>query len=107
MGRSDAVMALDALKDVFTGTLLPDRKLRTMLQVEPAPKNLPKAALTELCVVTFFEDFLKTAFAAFVQILGEAAHNSVAFFKSKALKVASELLSAKPEQEQALLSLIV
>jgi ribosome biogenesis protein MAK21 len=107
MGRSDAVMALDALKDAFIGHLLPDRKLKTLSQAEPALKGLSKTDLTQLCVVTFFEDYLKTAFAAFVQLLGEAAHHSIVFFKTKAIKTAADLLAAKPEQERALLSLLV
>lgn len=106
--RSDSVMAVDALKDLFISNLLPDRKLKTFVEMEPiSPKGMKKSAFTELCVRCFFEDFLKTAFAAFVQVLGEAAHNAVTFFKTKAVRIAYELLSAKPEQEKALLGLLV
>jgi len=61
----------------------------------------------EICVVSFFEDYLKTAYAAFVQILAAAGHNTVVFIKNRALKKAYELLCAKPEQEKALLSLLI
>jgi ribosome biogenesis protein MAK21 len=107
MGRGDSMMALDGLKDLFIGTLLPDRKLKTLSQATPAPKGLDKAALTEACVVAYFEDYLKTSFAAFVQILSQAAHNTVVFFKTKAIRTIYELLAAKPEQERALLALLV
>lgn len=106
--RSDSMMALDALKELFVETLLPDRKLKTLAQMVPvSPKGLTKAVFTEICVVSFFEDYLKTAFAAFVHVLGEAGHNSVTFIKTKTIRTAQELLSAKPEQERALLGLLV
>lgn len=106
--RSDSMMAMDALKDIFISTLLPDRKLKTLSQMQPvSPKGMKKSQFTELCVASFFEDYLKTAFAAFVQILGEAAHNAVTFFKTKTISIAYDLLAAKPEQERALLGLLV
>jgi len=108
MGKSDAAMAVDALKDLFVGTLLPDRKLKTFAQMEPVTeKHLGKVAFTERCVVAFFEDYLKTAFAAFVQVLGEAAHSAVVFLKTKAIRTVQALLAAKPEQERVLLGIIV
>eukprot|EP00927_Polykrikos_kofoidii_P028740 TRINITY_DN25009_c0_g1_i1.p1 TRINITY_DN25009_c0_g1~~TRINITY_DN25009_c0_g1_i1.p1 ORF type:complete len:892 (-),score=158.44 TRINITY_DN25009_c0_g1_i1:611-3286(-) len=108
MARGDAAMVVDALKDLFTGSLLPDRKLKSFAQMEPlSEKLLGKPAFTLRCVVAFFEDYLKTAFAAFIQILSEAAHSSVLFFKLKAIRTVHDLLTAKPEQERALLSLLV
>ncbi|CAL1136105.1 unnamed protein product, partial [Cladocopium goreaui] len=106
--RSDSSMAIDALKELFHGTLLPDRKLKTLQQMEPvSPKGLKKSTFTEICVVSFFEDYLKTAYAAFVQILAAAGHNTVVFIKNRAVKTAYDLLSAKPEQEKALLSMLI
>ncbi|CAE7262902.1 Cebpz [Symbiodinium natans] len=106
--RSDSAMAMDALKELLTGTLLPNRKLKTLEQMEPvSAKGLKKSTFTEICVVSFFEDYLKTAVAAFVQVLGFASQNTVAFIKTKAVRSAYELLSAKPEQEKALLSLLI
>lgn len=106
--RADSMMAVDALKDLFANALLPERKLRTFAQMAPlAQGTMDEVSYTTYCVVTFFEDFLKTAFAAFVQILGDGAHNSVLFFKTKSIKTAYELLSKKPEQERALLSILV
>lgn len=108
MGRSDSMMALDGLKDLFISTLLPDRKLKTFAQMDPvSPKGLSKVAFTQLAIVSYFEDFLKTAFAGFVHVLSEAAHSTVLFFKTKAIRTAHELLAAKPEQERALLGLLV
>jgi len=108
MGRSDSMMAVDTLKDLFINTLLPDRKLKTLDQMAPIlPKGISVSDFTELCVVAYFEDYLKTAYAAFIQILSEAAHNTVIFFKTKAIQTAYELLAAKPEQERALLGLLV
>eukprot|EP00928_Gymnodinium_smaydae_P028346 TRINITY_DN21632_c0_g1_i1.p1 TRINITY_DN21632_c0_g1~~TRINITY_DN21632_c0_g1_i1.p1 ORF type:complete len:854 (-),score=254.54 TRINITY_DN21632_c0_g1_i1:103-2379(-) len=107
-GRGDVAMAVDALKDLFVGTLLPDRKLRSLSQMEPcSEKRLGTAAFLERCVVAYFEDYLKLTFAAFVQLLAEASHSAVGFFKIKAIRVATELLTAKPEQERALLGMLV
>lgn len=106
--RSDSAMALDALKGLFVDNLLPDRKLRTFSQMDPiSPKGLTKIAFTELAVLAFFEDFVKTAFAGFIHVLSEAAHSNVTYFKNKAIRTAQELLAAKPEQERALLGLLV
>lgn len=108
MGRSDTAMAVDALKDLFISTLLPDRKLKTFGQMEPVTeKHLGKELFAERCVAAYFEDYLKTAFAAFVQVLGEAAGSSVIFFRIKAVRTSSDLLASKPEQERALLGLLV
>lgn len=108
MGRSDSMMAVDALRDLFLGSLLPDRKLKTMTQMEPiSSKGVDDIQFTVLCVVSYFEDFVKTAFAAFIQILSEAGHHNVEFYKNKSIKVAQDMLMQKPEQERALLSLLV
>lgn len=159
--RSDSTMAMDALKELFQDTLLPDRKLKTLEQMEPvyldamafschlrSPKGLKKATYTEICVVSFFEDslspcavswglqdYLKTAYASFVQartrapsrilwcqIVAATGHNNVVFIKNRAVRTAHELLqldtllpgaleggfrSAKPEQEKALLGILI
>lgn len=106
--RSDSVMAIDALKDLFSGTLLPDRKLKSFAQMDPvSPKGMNKIIFTQLSVISFFEDYLKTAFAGFIHVLSEAAHSSVIFFKIKAIQTSADLLSSKPEQERALLGLLV
>ncbi|CAK9042641.1 unnamed protein product [Durusdinium trenchii] len=106
--RSDSTMAIDALKELFHDTLLPDRKLKTLDQMDPvSSKGLKKSTYTEICVVCFFEDYLKTAYAAFVQIVAAAGHNQVVFIKNRAVRTAYELLSAKPEQEKALLAMLI
>mmetsp|Transcript_53900 Transcript_53900/g.115099 ORF Transcript_53900/g.115099 Transcript_53900/m.115099 type:complete len:957 (-) Transcript_53900:369-3239(-) len=106
--RSDSVMALDALRDLFLNNLLPDRKLKSFTQMDPvSPKGLSKVAFTQLAVLAYFEDYLKTAFAGFVHILAEMAHTTVTFFKNKSLKTVYEMLSAKPEQERALMAMLV
>ncbi|CAJ1398965.1 unnamed protein product [Effrenium voratum] len=106
--RSDSTMAMDALKELFLDNLLPGRKLKRLEQMEPvSAKGLKKSTFTEICVVSFFEDYLKTAYAAFVQIVAAASHNTVAYIKSRAVRTAYDLLKAKPEQEKALLALLI
>jgi len=107
-GRADATMAVDALRDLLIMSLLPDRKLRALEQMQPvSPKGITSAAYNTICVVAYFEDFLKVSVATFVQVLSDAAHSNIDIFKNKAIKSCSTMLSSKPEQERALLSLIV
>merc|ERR1719245_350246 len=50
LGRSDSMTAVDAFKDLFITTLLPDRKLKTFAQMEPiSPKGLSADRFTEIC----------------------------------------------------------
>mmetsp|Transcript_69098 Transcript_69098/g.165742 ORF Transcript_69098/g.165742 Transcript_69098/m.165742 type:complete len:919 (-) Transcript_69098:40-2796(-) len=107
-GRSDSMMAVDALRDLLISTLLPDRKLKALEQMQPiSPKGISGAAYNTICVIAYFEDFLKVSVATFVQVLNDAAHSTIDIFKTKAIKSCSEMLSHKPEQERALLSLVV
>eukprot|EP00811_Abedinium_folium_P020488 NODE_2947_length_2118_cov_4.925163.p1 GENE.NODE_2947_length_2118_cov_4.925163~~NODE_2947_length_2118_cov_4.925163.p1 ORF type:complete len:580 (+),score=226.58 NODE_2947_length_2118_cov_4.925163:181-1740(+) len=102
------MMALDGLKELFLNDLLPDRKLKTISAMDAvSPKGLSKVAYTEICVKAYFEDYLKTAFAAFVQVLSEGTHSQTSYFKTNAIKVAAEILKNKPEQERALLGILV
>merc|ERR1719443_944407 len=61
MNRQDSLLAVDALKDLFVNNLLPDRKLKTLSQMEPvSPKGLDEQEFTQICVLAHFEDYLKT-----------------------------------------------
>ena len=93
--RSDSTMAMDALKELFQDTLLPDRKLKTLEQMDPVCLDAmalacqPKVAQgfeegdlhRDLCGQLLrgqlhfrhkgwgCQDYLKTAYASFVQAL--------------------------------------
>ncbi|KAF8819625.1 CBF/Mak21 family protein [Cardiosporidium cionae] len=163
--RKEALLAIEALRDLFTEDLLPHRKLIAYEQPLPViadasnssikkPKlqQVQTASLTTgdksqtlresrkslkqrilphipiqwikgditpenwklanpnilfLLVLWYFEDSLKMAFAAFIQILSNALFDSVEFFKLRSLQFIFELLISKPEQEQALLRCLV
>ena len=79
-----------------------DRKLLWLRQrnVETAPKR------SEL-IQWAGEDQLKSKFAEFVEALGSAVKDNVDHLKRTAMRCALGLLTKKPEQEAALLYLLV
>lgn len=102
-GRREAQMAIDALRDLFVSNLLPaDRRLRSFAQ-QPLGKTPTDAQLA----LHAFEDELKARYATFVRTLETQAFATLPYFKSMVLRVATQLLMERPEQEAALLSLIV
>ena len=97
----ESLLALDALKSLYATDLLPStRKLRLFDANE-------KLTVTQQAV-RFFEDSLKASFAAFVQVLTDLFNKqSLPVVQSKIAEASFELLRAKPEQEKALLTLLV
>ena len=97
----ESLLALDALKDLYATDLLPaTRKLRLF----DANEKLTHAQQ----VVRYFEDSLKASFAAYVQVLTDLfTKQSLPVVQSKIVEATFELLRSKPEQEKALLTLLV
>lgn len=106
--RREALKAVDALKDLFVSSLLPaDRKLVpfALRPFEALPRSPARAA--EVLLLWGFEDELKGRYAAFIASLTEHMGDALSHFKAHALKAAADLLAERPEQEAALLSLVV
>lgn len=103
-GRREALMAIEALKDLWMTNLLPEK--RKLISFHHRP--LAATNITEMHkVYWYYEDVLKTLYAEFVASLSKASHDSITHSKRKAQHIAFELLCDKPEQEQQLLALLV
>ncbi|XP_053314606.1 CCAAT/enhancer-binding protein zeta [Spea bombifrons] len=106
------LMALDTLKDLLLSDLLPDnRKLHTFSE-HPFNKleeisSGNRDARDRRLIFWYFEEQLKLQIAEFVKVLEILSHDSLIATKAKSLNVAYELLCNKPEEEKALLVLLV
>lgn len=104
-GKREQVLALETLKDLFVNALLPPRKLRYFHDLTAAHGGA--AAPERSRVLWFFEDALKRRFAAFVAALESATHDPLVHVRSKAIRMAFDLLRTVPEQEAAMLFMLV
>lgn len=105
-GRNERGPAIDALNDLFINNLLPDG--RRLISLSDRSFKCERAQLTKRHLAyALFESELKTAYKEFLEVLEESAKDSLIHFKMKAVKVTFDLLVAKPENEQTLLSMLV
>lgn len=100
--RSAALLAANALKELFLTTLLPDRKLRLF-----SAQSLSATATDAQLLLWEFEDGLKHFYVDYLGLLEEIMHDSLLHTKSRAVSIAYDLLVAKSEQEAVLLALVV
>ncbi|KAI8907078.1 CBF/Mak21 family-domain-containing protein [Powellomyces hirtus] len=100
--RREAVMAIDSVKDLLLGTLLPDRKLRYFRDQPLQSKDVKPVHL----VSWYFEDGLKKTYYEFIKLIEELARDPLLHVKNKMIQYIFDLLVAKPEQEQNLLALL-
>lgn len=106
VGKRHALTGFEALKELFISTLLPDRKLKTLLQ-RPL-NNVPETKDGySLLLLWYWEDCLKQRYERFVFALEEASRDMLPALKDKALKIMYALLKSKSEQERRLLSALV
>ncbi|KAL0073542.1 hypothetical protein F4703DRAFT_1897086 [Phycomyces blakesleeanus] len=102
-GRKEAVMAVQSLKDLFVGSVLPDRKLIYFNDRPLGAENVQDEHL----LLWAFEDHLKKTYFEFVQQIELLAHDTLMHVRYSMIKCIQDLLSGKPEQEQNLLKLLV
>lgn len=102
-GRREAQMAVEAVKDLFHSDLLPDRKLR-LFRAQPLAGDGVRAVHL---LRWRFEDAVKQRYLQFVGALEVGSQDTMPYFRQVCLRCAAELLQSRPEQEQALLALIV
>lgn len=108
-GKRAADKAVDALSELFRTSLLPDgRKLRRLDQ-QPLGLRQKEGGKWQrrLLALYAFEDGLKKKYARFVAALEELSKDPLEHLKHKAMRAIRDLLVAKPEQEQELLSALV
>ncbi|KAA8915723.1 hypothetical protein TRICI_002130 [Trichomonascus ciferrii] len=98
--RRTALQGVAALKDLFVGGVLPDKKLK-WFKNQPVCPNTPK----EWLILWAFEDWLKTYYFNLLQILETLSHDTIANIRSNCVVHIIDLLKSKPEQEVNLLRL--
>ncbi|KAE8719951.1 Detected protein of confused Function [Hibiscus syriacus] len=106
VGKRYAFAGFEALKELFISKLLPDRKLKTLLQrpVNELPETKDGYSLL---LFWYWEDCLKQRYERFVNAVEEASRDMLLALKDKALKTMYALLKRKPEQERKLLSSLI
>lgn len=98
--RNAALQAVNAMKDLFINSLLPDRKL---LAFNKAP--ITQASSDEKLAIAYYEDFLKKSYFKFIQVLEYLSHDPILHVRMTVVSHIFDLLKAKPEQEVNLLRL--
>lgn len=98
--RGSAMQAVTALKDIFIGGVLPERKLK-WFKGQPVNKNTPISWL----IVWAFEDWLKQYYFNLLQLMEGLNHDPVVFIRTNSVTCVFDLLKGKPEQEVNLLRL--
>ncbi|XP_022088681.1 CCAAT/enhancer-binding protein zeta-like [Acanthaster planci] len=111
-GRREALVAMDALKQLFLQELLPERRKLRLFSQHPFTllNDLSKGKREERnkrLLLWYYEDQLKQKYLEFVTTLQKLSHDTIPAVKQKAMSTSHELLSHKPEQEKALLTLLV
>uniref|UniRef100_A0A1S3CH26 CCAAT-binding factor domain-containing protein n=1 Tax=Cucumis melo TaxID=3656 RepID=A0A1S3CH26_CUCME len=106
VGKRHALTGFEALMELFISSLLPDRKLKNLLQ-RPLNQLPDTKDGNSLLLFWFWEECLKQRYERFVIALEEASRDDLPALKSKALKTIYVLLKSKSEQERRLLSALV
>jgi ribosome biogenesis protein MAK21 len=103
-GRRESQQALEALKDLFLSNLLPDD--RRLVPFAARPLNA-SGVRGDTLVWWLFEDELKARYTEMLNVLGRHLSDALEHFKLAALRTVAALLTDKPEQEAALLTMLV
>lgn len=109
--RHEALLALDAMRDLFTaseGKILPsNRKLRYVHQ-QPGIDKLENAEFRRKCALLWYwEESLKTAYLEMIRVLEIIAQDPIGHSRQRACRILFELLRANPhEQDTNIMSLL-
>ncbi|KAL2534208.1 CCAAT-binding factor [Abeliophyllum distichum] len=106
VGKRHALAAFEALKELFISSLLPDRKLKTLVQ-QPLNHLSDTKDGYSLLLFWHWEECLKERYERFVCALEDASQDMLDILRNKALKTMYTLLRSKSEQERRLLSALV
>jgi len=110
--RREALIAIDSLRHIWIADLLPDYKLRKfdefpLQRLNEYTKMNSRDEKIRFLITMAFEESLKQVYSEFVEILKSFSKDTLADIRNKVLGIVYELLQMKPEQEQALLSILV
>lgn len=95
-----SLLALDALKDLFIHSLLPDRRLRIF---ENQPLQTLERSIS-ISIMFLFEDELISRVENFVGVIENGLRSTVEYYKKRCMDIAAEMLTNKPEQEARFLA---
>ncbi|CDW58961.1 CCAAT:enhancer binding protein zeta [Trichuris trichiura] len=119
--RREALIAAETAKELFIHALLPDRKLipfkclccelslplqRPLEKFGQSYNSIAKSKSRKL-ILWKFEGDLKSRYAGYVRALQDISFDTLAEIRIKACRLMADLLIAKAEQEEALLSALV
>ena len=103
-GQRSALLAIEALRDLYVENILPSH--RRLIEFQERPLHRKDVSEMHL-VVWYFEAEVKRLFGELVQTLEQTSFNNVEHFKLVAIKATQAILSEKPEGEARLLSILV
>ena len=109
--RHEALLALDAMRDLFTSAeskiLPPHRKLRYVHQ-QPGIDKLENAEMRRKCALLWYwEESLKAAYLEMIRVLEIIAQDPIGHSRQRACRILYELLRANPhEQDSNIMSLL-
>lgn len=104
--RHEALLALDALRDLFTTRepqclLPPHRKLRYMHQ-QPGINSAHTPELRRKCaLIWYWEESLKAAYLETIRVLEIIAQDPIGHSRQRACRILYELLRANPREQDA------
>jgi ribosome biogenesis protein MAK21 len=105
-GRRERGPAIDAMKDLFINDLLPSN--RRLVAIEARNFRVERTHISKRHLAyAKFESELKILFQDFLAVVDECTKDSVVHFKQKSARVCFDLLAAAPENENALLAMLV
>jgi len=112
-GKRQALQAIDTLLELWTTALLPVRKLvplgrrpLLLLGEDIHERRVLGKDEDALLLMWYFEDQLKRRYFAFAHTLEKHANDALGTIRTKVVGTAYDLLTAFPEQEQFLLTLL-
>ena len=110
--RHEALLALDALRDLLTATegtkvFPPHRKLRYVHQ-QPGVDRLENAEMRRKCaLIWYWEESVKTVYLEMIRVLEIIAQDPISHSRQRACRILFELLRANPhEQDSNIMALL-
>ena len=109
--RHEALLALDAIRDLFTSTegkiLPPHRKLRYVHQQPGIDKLESAETRRKFALLWYWEESLKAAYLEMIRVLEIIAQDPIGHSRQRACRILFELLRANPhEQDSNIMSLL-
>ena len=106
-GKRGAVQAVGALTELFRDALLPPNRKLKYFSEQPLGASGDAPNERKRLLYWHVEDLVKRAYARFVNALDALSRDPLPVLKEKSVKAAFELLKSRPENERALLAVLV